>query len=72
MYHVNWKRKLTSRKWWIAVAAFVVACLKLFEVDAGVVEQIGALILMAADVVGYTIAEGLADAGSNVTFNADV
>ena len=68
MNKVNWARKLTSRKWWIAVAAFVVACLQLFDVDANTIEKIGALILLAADVVGYSIAEGLADAGSNITF----
>lgn len=68
MYQVNWKRKLTSRKWWMAVATFVVACLALFNVDANTIEKIGALILLGADVVGYSIAEGLADAGTNVTF----
>ena len=60
---IDWAKKLTSRKWWISVAAFAVACLTLFSVDANTVEKIGALILLAADVVGYTIAEGLADAG---------
>lgn len=59
---INWTKKLTSRKWWMSVAAFVVACLMLFNVDAGTVEKIGALILLAADVVGYTVAEGLSDA----------
>ena len=59
---INWKQKLTSRKWWIALAAFVVSAIILFGVDAGTAEKIGALILLAADVVGYTLAEGLADA----------
>ena len=60
---INWKRKLTSRKWWLAVAAFVAACMVLFKVDATTAEHVTALILLAADVVGYTIAEGLVDAG---------
>lgn len=60
---IDWKRKLTSRKWWIAVAAFVVAAMMLFHVDSGTAEKVGALILLAADVVGYTLAEGLADQG---------
>lgn len=59
---IDWKRKLTSRKWWLAVSAFVVACLVLFGVEAGTVEKLGAIILLAADVCGYTIGEGLADA----------
>lgn len=60
---IDWTRKLTSRKWWIAVAAFVIAAMTLFHVDSGTAERVGALILLAADVVGYTLAEGLADAG---------
>lgn len=60
---IDWKRKLTSRKWWIAVAVFVVAAMVLFGVESGTAEKVGALIMLAADVVGYTLAEGLADAG---------
>ena len=61
---IDWVRKLTSRKWWIAVAAFVVACMVLFGADNTVAERVGALIMLAADVVGYTLAEGLADNGN--------
>lgn len=59
---IDWVSKLTSRKWWVAVAAFVVASVTLFGADAGTAEKIGALILLAADVIGYTLAEGLIDA----------
>lgn len=58
---INWKQKLTSRKWWLAVAAFIVAVVTMFG-DVGTAEKVGALILLAADVVGYTLAEGLTDA----------
>ena len=58
---IDWNRKLTSRKWWLAVAAFIVAAMVLFHVDSGTAEKVGALIMLAADVVGYTLAEGLAD-----------
>ena len=61
---IDWKRKLTSRKWWIAVATFVVAAMVLFGAGSDTAERVGALILLAADVVGYTLAEGLADAGN--------
>lgn len=64
MNKIDWVRKLTSRKWWIAVAGFVVAALVLFGQDAGTAERIGALIMLAADVVGYTLAEGLADSNN--------
>ena len=59
---INWKQKLTSRKWWLAVAAFVVSAIVLFGIDVGTAEKVGALILLAADVIGYTLAEGLTDA----------
>lgn len=62
MKKIDWVSKLTSRKWWVAVAAFVVALILLFGVDSGTAEKIGALILLAADVVGYTLAEGITDA----------
>lgn len=58
---INWVRKLTSRKWWLAVSVFVVACMVLFGPENGTAEKVGALIMLAADVVGYTLAEGLAD-----------
>lgn len=59
---IDWVSKLTSRKWWVAVAAFVVASVTLFGADSGTAEKIGALILLAADVIGYTLAESLTDA----------
>lgn len=67
MNKIDWVRKLTSRKWWIAVAAFIVAAMLLFGADSTVAEKVGALILLAADVVGYTLAEGLADAGGQTS-----
>lgn len=65
---INWKQKLTSRKWWLSVAAFVVALQVLFGVEAETSERIAALILLAADVIGYTLAEGLTDS-ANITLN---
>ena len=60
---IDWKRKLTSRKLWVAVAGFV-SGIMIFrgasEFDAA---QVAALIMSGASVVGYLIGEGLADAG---------
>lgn len=69
---INWVRKLTSRKWWLAVAVFVVAAMVLFGVESGTAERVGSLILLAADVVGYTLAEGLADSANNPTVNMEI
>lgn len=56
-------RKLTSRKLWVAVAGFVAGLIVAFDGDAETAETVSALILQGASVLGYLIAEGLADAG---------
>ena len=56
-------RKLTSRKFWVAVAGFVSGLIIAFDGDAEVAETVSGLILQGAAVLGYMIAEGLADAG---------
>ncbi len=59
-------RKLTSRKFWIAVAGFVSGLIVALEGEAETAETISALILQGASVLGYLLAEGLTDA-NNVT-----
>lgn len=61
---IDWKRKLTSRKFWMAVVAFVTPLLLAFGVAEEAVTQVVAIIMAGADVVAYIIAEGLVDAGS--------
>lgn len=56
-------RKLTSRKFWLAVVALVTGLLAAFNVDAGTIEQVSGIIMSAAAVVAYIVAEGLVDAG---------
>lgn len=55
-------RKLTSRKLWVAVAGFVSGLIIAFDGDAETAETVSGLILQGASVLGYVIAEGLADA----------
>lgn len=62
MNKVDWKSKLTSRKFWMALVGLVTGLLGYFKVDADKIEQIGGLILTAASIVAYIIGEGLADA----------
>lgn len=66
MTNIDWKRKLTSRKFWLAVCALVAGLLKLFSVDGSLAEQITGCIMAAAAVIAYTIGEGLADAANAV------
>lgn len=55
-------RKLTSRKFWLAVVALVTGLLAAFNVDANTIEKVSGIIMAAASVVAYIIAEGLVDA----------
>jgi uncharacterized membrane protein len=60
---IDWKKKLTSRKFWMAVVAFITPLLLAFGVSENEVTQIVAIVMAGADVVAYIIAEGLVDAG---------
>ena len=60
---IDWKRKLTSRKFWMAIVAFVTPLMLAFGVSENDAAQIVAIIMAGADVVAYIIAEGLVDAG---------
>lgn len=64
MNAIDWKRKLTSRKFWIAIVGLVSGLLMAFKVDAETVETISGVIMAAASVIAYTIGEGLADAAN--------
>lgn len=57
-------RKLTSRKLWVAIAGFVSGLIVARNGDAATAETISGLILQAASVLGYLLAEGLADCGN--------
>ena len=59
---IDWKRKLTSRKLWMAIVAFVTPLLLAFGVADSEVTQIAAIIMAGADVLAYILAEGLVDA----------
>lgn len=60
---IDWKRKLTSRKFWFAIATFVTMLIIYFTGDTEKAEKISALIMAGATVVAYIIGEGLADGG---------
>lgn len=59
---INWKQKLTSRKFWAAVIGFVTAILVAFGVDELTIEQVTALITGAAMLIAYIFGEGMVDA----------
>lgn len=58
---IDWVRKLSSRKFWMAVALFVSGLLVAFGHDKAEADNIAGLIMQGAAVIGYLVAEGLAD-----------
>lgn len=62
---IDWKQKLTSRKFWLAIVGFVTPLLIAFGVSENETAQIAAIIMAGADVIGYVLAEGLVDASRN-------
>lgn len=58
---MNIKAKLTSRKFWVAVADFVGMLLVAFNYPQDKTVQITAIIMAGAAVIAYIIGEGLTD-----------
>ena len=74
MKRIDWKRKLTSRKLWVATAGFVAGLIVAFGGSAKTADTVSGCILSGAAVVGYVIGEGLADnahAGSSAADEED-
>ena len=55
-------RKLTSRKFWLAIAAFITELIVAFKGDAETAETISGMIMAEATVIAYIVGEGLVDA----------
>ena len=64
---MDWKRKLTSRKLWLAIADFIGMLIIAFGYAESTATQITSIIMAGAGVVGYLIAEGLADGANGTT-----
>lgn len=59
---IDWTRKLTSRKLWLALAGLVGGLVTAFGGSEATATQVTGLIMAAASVVAYIIGEGLVDA----------
>lgn len=57
-------RKLTSRKFWLSVAAFISGLIVALKGDAETAETVAGLIMSGATVLGYLLAEGLTDSAA--------
>lgn len=59
---IDWKAKLTSRKFWLSIAGFVTGVVAFVQHPTSDAQAISGLIMAFGSVVAYVIGEGLADA----------
>lgn len=59
------KRKLCSRKFWMAIAGLVSGLILAFGGEKATADTVCGCIMSVASVVAYTIGEGLADKGTD-------
>lgn len=60
---IDWAKKLTSRKLWMAVAGFITGVVLLFTAGA-TAETITGCVMSLGSVVAYIVGEGLTDAAN--------
>ncbi len=60
----NWKQKLTSRKFWAAVAGFLTPLLVTFGVTENAAAEIVSIVMSGAVLIAYIIGEGLVDSAA--------
>lgn len=59
---IDWRRKLTSRKLWVALAGFVSGLILAFGGGESTAQTVAGVMMQGASVLGYLLAEGLTDA----------
>ena len=65
------KRKLTSRKFWLALVGFVVPILTAYNVPQDKITQVTGIIMAGATLIAYILAEGFTDAISDTIPTAE-
>jgi uncharacterized membrane protein len=61
---IDWKRKLTSRKLWVAVVGLVTSTMLIFGMAESEAAQVGGIVMQVATILGYVLGEGLTDAAN--------
>lgn len=59
---INWKNKLTSRKFWAAIIGFVTSILLAFGLSDHIVAEVTGIVMSGATCIAYIIGEGMVDA----------
>ena len=58
---IDWRLKLSSRKFWAAIAAVIIALGPLLQIEQATSEQIVTVVLAVGALVAYILAEGYVD-----------
>ena len=68
---IDWKRKLSSRKFWAMLGGFIAAVLAFLGASEAVSTQVTAIISAAGVIIAYILAEGINDAAHAETQKGD-
>jgi uncharacterized membrane protein len=60
--NINWKKKLTSRKFWLAIIGFISPLLVAFGVTESDAAEVAGIIMSGATCIAYILGEGIVDA----------
>lgn len=69
---IDWKKKLSSRKFWVAVTGFVTAILVVFKFDDLTIQQVSAIITAGGVLVAYILGESYVDANRKDDVDANL
>ena len=58
---IDWKRKLSSRKFWAAVSGVIISVMVAFNADAGSQEKVAGVISATGTLAIYMLTESSAD-----------
>ena len=58
---IDWKKKLSSRKFWMAIVGFITPLLIAFGVSESAATEFAGIIVSGASCIAYIVGEGLVD-----------
>lgn len=61
---IDWKRKLTSRKFWTALVGFVTPIMLAFGASKSSSTQVASIIMAGGALIAYIIGESMTDASN--------
>ena len=67
--NIDWKTKLSSRKFWVSLAGFVVPLLLAFGFSDNIATQVAAIIIGGGNIMSFVLGESYVDS-SRIKSNA--